>query len=164
MTTTADGRPDADRIEAERRRIRQAAHLLDDAFRIPGTDRRFGWDVIIGLVPGIGDATGLALATVVIGRAIMLGARGGTVARMVLNASFDAVFGSIPVIGWLFDAWFKANQRNVGLLESHVVDPEGTEALSRRSVRRTIVAAVVAVVVVSLALLALVVWVLTLVF
>ncbi|HSL57024.1 MAG TPA: DUF4112 domain-containing protein [Acidimicrobiales bacterium] len=164
MSTASPPQRDRSEVEAQRRQLRRVAHLLDDSIRIPGTDRRFGWEPVISLVPGIGDAAGLALSTAVIVGAIHLGARGGTVARMVLNASVDAVVGSIPIIGWAFDFAFKANQRNVALLEAHVSDPEGTEARSRTAVRRTIIAAIVAVVLVSIALVALVAWVLTLIF
>lgn len=164
LVATETEHRDPAEVERQRRQVHRMAHVLDESIRLPGTGRRIGWDGIIGLIPGIGDATGLVLATVVIARAVQLGARGGTVARMVMNASVDAVIGSVPLVGWLFDFAFKANRRNVNLLESHVVDPEGTEQRSRKAVRRTIIAVIVSVVLVSAALLALVVWLLSLIF
>ena len=122
---------------ATEERTRQLARLLDSRFRIPGTQVRFGVDSVIGLVPGVGDAAGLALSSYVILQAVGLGARGATVARMVANVAIDAVFGSVPLLGSVFDLWFKANDRNVALLGRHGTDPVGTADWSRRSLRRT---------------------------
>ena len=148
----------------EQQQVEDLARLLDDQFRVPGTNRRFGVDAVLGLVPGIGDAAGLALSAAVIVRAVGLGARGATVGRMVLNAGIDALVGTVPVLGTVFDFVFKANTRNVALLEEHVRDPEATRAASGKAVRRTIVMVVVAMVVVVAALFALLAWVLTLLF
>ena len=142
-------------------RTRRLARLLDSRFRVPGTDLRFGVDGVLGLVPGVGDAAGLALSTYVIVQAVGLGARGATVGRMVANVALDAVFGTIPVLGWAFDFWFKANDRNIALLERHGIDPAGTEAWSKRSLRRTVVAVVVATVLLVVALVSLVAWALS---
>lgn len=144
--------------DAQHRQVRDLARLLDSQFRVPGTQRRFGVDALLGLVPGIGDAAGLALSAGVIVKAIGLGARGATVGRMVGNVAIDAVFGTVPVLGWVFDFVFKANNRNVALLERHVTDPTGTEAQSRASIRRTLIGAVVGLVLVIVALFALVAW------
>lgn len=147
--------------EAQTERL---ARLLDSQFRVPLTRMRFGVDGVLGLVPGVGDAAGLALSAMIIVQAVRLGARGSTVGRMVLNVAIDAVIGAIPGLGSVFDFAFKANNRNVSLLQRHEADPEGTAAESRAAVRRTL-AAVVAGVVVALALIAaLVVWILTLLF
>ena len=150
--------------DARHRQVQDLARLLDSQFRVPGTQRRFGVDGILGLVPGIGDAAGLALSAAVIVQAIGLGARGATVGKMVGNVAVDAVFGSIPVLGWVFDFVFKANNRNVALLERHVSDPAGTEQHSRASIRRTVIGAVIGLVLVLVALFALVAWALTLLF
>lgn len=144
--------------------VRDLARLLDSRFRVPGTNLSFGLDGILGLVPGFGDAAGLALSAYVIVHAIGLGARGATVGRMVANVAVDAAVGAIPVVGSVFDFWFKANNRNVALLERYGVDPEGTEQWSRRSLRRTVIGVVVAVVVLVALIVALVAWVLTLIF
>lgn len=160
--TATDGRATA--RQADREQVRRAAHLLDSAFRLPGTNRRFGIDGLLGLIPGLGDAAGLALSTAIIVQAVRLGARGATVARMVMYAAVDAAFGSIPVLGSIFDFAFKANSRNVALLERHTVDPEATQAASAKVVRRTLFAAVAALVLLTVALVAVVVWLLTLLF
>lgn len=147
----------ADEAQTER-----LARLLDSRFRVPGTGLRFGLDGLLGLVPGVGDAAGLALSSMVIVQAVRLGARGATVARMVLNVAVDAVFGSIPLLGSVFDFAFKANTRNVALLQRHQLDPAGTAAESRRAVRRTLVASAVGLALTLLAVVALVTWLLTL--
>ena len=160
----AAGTPAVPGAADAKRQIDDLARLLDSQFRIPGTNRRFGIDGVLGLVPGVGDTAGLLLSASVIVKAIGLGARGATVARMVMNVVVDAVVGSVPVLGWVFDFAFKANNRNVALLERHASDPSATQEESRRVVRRTILAAVVALVVAVVALVALVAWVLTLLF
>lgn len=74
----------------------------------------------------------MALSAVVIGKAIVMGARGATVARMVGNAAVDAGLNTVPVLGYVSDLFFKANERNVRLLSTHTLEPERTKAESRR--------------------------------
>lgn len=147
----------ADEAQTER-----LARLLDSQFRVPGTSLRFGVEPLLGLVPGVGDAAGLAMSSAVIVQAVRLGARGATVARMVLNVAIDAVFGSIPLLGSVFDFAFKANNRNVALLQRHELDPDATSVASRRAVRRTLIGVAVGLVVTLLAVIALVTWLLSL--
>lgn len=154
--------PDPAHDRRAKQDIEALARLLDSQFRLPGTQRRFGLDGLLGLVPGIGDVAGLVLSAGVIAKAIGLGARGATVGRMVGNVALDAAVGTIPVIGWVFDFVFKANTRNVALLERHTLDPHGTEAESRATLVRTLLVVVIAVVVLVAALLALVAWLLSL--
>lgn len=105
------------RAEATLRRIRRYSQLLDAAWRVPGTDFRIGYDSLIGLLPGVGDLIGAGLSLYLIGEAARLGLPRRTLARMVLNAGFEAVLGSIPLVGDAFDAIFKANLRNLRLIE-----------------------------------------------
>lgn len=101
-------------------RIRQLAQWLDAAYQIPGTNYRVGWDSLIGLIPGVGDAaTGLASA-VIIGYAMKAGVRKRALARMLANLGIDLTVGSIPLLGDFFDATFKANLRNVAILEKEL--------------------------------------------
>jgi uncharacterized membrane protein len=157
--TTATNATKATSAAADREQVRRAAHVLDNLFRVPGTRRRFGVDALIGLVPGVGDAAGLALSSAVILQAIRLGARGATVGRMVLYAGLDALIGTIPIVGSVFDFAFKANSRNIALLERHTTDPAATAATSAKVLRRTVIGALVALVLIGLAVLALLVWV-----
>lgn len=96
---------------------RKLSVLLDDAFRIPGTPIRFGWDSIIGLVPGVGDAATTVLALVPVASAWKLGASRWLLARMLGNVAIDTVIGVIPIVGDAFDLFFRANRRNARLLK-----------------------------------------------
>ena len=116
-------------------RMRGAARLLDSRFRIPGTGIRFGLDAIIGLVPGVGDFAGAIASSYFIYEAARLGAPAPVLARMVTNVGLEALIGAIPILGDLFDVAFKANNRNMRLLEQHAVAP----ALARRGSRRLLI-------------------------
>lgn len=102
------------------RRARLVARLLDDAVRIPGTDRRIGLDPLVGLLPVGGDALGAVLSLYVLVEGYRVGAPPRLLARMVLNVLVDFLVGIVPVVGDVFDAAWKANQRNVDLLASYV--------------------------------------------
>ena len=96
------------------------AALLDSRWRIPGTPIRFGLDALVGLVPVLGDvATGLVSAYIVM-RARNCGAGSGLVVRMLGNVLLDTVGGSVPILGSIFDIYFKANNRNIRLLRRHL--------------------------------------------
>jgi hypothetical protein len=99
--------------------LRRWAVLLDSAFRIPGTRFRFGLDAIIGLIPGIGDITTPAFSVLVLIQAVRMRLPLVVQARMVLNAALDMVLGLVPVLGDLVDIGWKANLRNLALLERH---------------------------------------------
>jgi hypothetical protein len=103
----------------EIRNLNALARLMDARFRIPGTNIRFGLDAIIGLVPGIGDLITLAISGYIVSSAAKLGASNYVMARMVLNTGIDALIGAIPLIGDIFDVGFKANQKNIRLLQQH---------------------------------------------
>jgi hypothetical protein len=108
-----------DRAEALRR-LEVLAQLMDNAFVIPGLNRRVGLDAIIGLVPGIGDAVTTLIQSYVIWEARRLGAPKTLIARMVGNVALDGLVGLIPFAGDAFDAVFKANIRNVRLLRDYL--------------------------------------------
>ena len=102
------------------RRSRKVSRLMDEAVRVPGTDFRVGLDPILGIAPVGGDAIALLLSLYPIVEAARLRLPKATIARMLLNVTLDATVGSIPVLGTLFDAVWKANHRNVRLLERHL--------------------------------------------
>lgn len=106
-------------------RLRRLSHYLDSAFRIPGTEYRIGLDPILGLLPVVGDLPATAASAYIVAEAAALGAPRETVVRMVGNLVVDAVVGSVPVVGDAFDAVWKANRRNVRLLEARRADPSG---------------------------------------
>jgi Domain of unknown function (DUF4112) len=99
--------------------IRRWANLLDNAFRIPGTRIRFGVDAIIGLVPGLGDLSAPVFAAVVLVTGFRMRLPAVVQLRMVLNAAIDMLLGLVPVLGDLADIAWKANMRNLALLERH---------------------------------------------
>lgn len=91
-------------------------YLLDRAFRLPGTDRRFGLDGLLGLIPGVGDTATAVISGALILAAWRRGARRRTLARMAGNIALDWAVGTIPIVGDLFDFGFKANTRNLRIL------------------------------------------------
>lgn len=98
-------------------RIEHVARLLDSRFRFPIIGVRVGWDSILGLIPGVGDAITTIPAGWMIWHGYQMGARKRTLARMGLNAGIDLVLGGVPVIGDLFDVAFKSHKRNLSLLQ-----------------------------------------------
>ena len=103
---------------------------MDNAIVLPG-GYRIGWDGIIGLIPGIGDVVGLSVSAWIVFGAARLGASKATLARMAGNVALESLIGAIPVLGDLFDFVFKANARNMRLLERHALEPERMERHSR---------------------------------
>ena len=101
-------------------RIRTVSRLLDGAFRIPGTNVRFGIDPILGILPVAGDAVSSLLTLYIIFESYRADAPPNVLAKMVILAAVDFVVGSIPVIGPVFDAFWKNNAWSVGMLESHL--------------------------------------------
>lgn len=96
------------------------ARLLDAQWRVPGTNIRFGADAVAGLIPGIGDAAAGLVAFYIVMGAASKGASAGLLARMVGNVAIDTVVGSVPLLGTVFDVFFKANKRNMRLLREHL--------------------------------------------
>ena len=115
------GRASADpATSAALQRIERLAYLLDARYRLPGTRFRFGLDGIVGLIPGIGDVATSAISAYIVYEGWRLGAPRRVLARMLGNLGFDAVVGAVPVIGDLIDVGYKANLRNVQLLQRHL--------------------------------------------
>ncbi len=99
--------------------LRKWAVLLDSAFQVPGTQMRFGIDPIIGLLPGAGDLITGFFSVMILLHSIRLRVPKVVIARMVFNSGLDLLVGVVPLLGDLFDAGFKANLRNLRLLERH---------------------------------------------
>lgn len=99
--------------------VEEMVRLLDAKFRFPGTRFRFGLDPILGLFPVIGDLTSFAISGGLILYMLRYGVSRKVVILMLLNITVDAVIGSIPIIGHIFDFYFKANSRNIRLLKKH---------------------------------------------
>jgi hypothetical protein len=101
-------------------RIETLAGLLDTALLVPGTNIRLGFDALIGLVPGIGDAVTAALSLWLVKEAHALGAPRHLIARMLGNIAIDSLAGAVPVLGDVFDVVWKSNRRNLHLLRRHL--------------------------------------------
>jgi len=108
-------------------RLERLSRLLDSSFRIPGTRIRTGLDPLIGLIPGVGDLAGAALSTYLVAEAARLGIPRRTLARMMTNVGIETIVGAIPILGDLFDVAFRANRRNVKLLENALRRQESEE-------------------------------------
>jgi hypothetical protein len=99
--------------------LRRIQAALDSAFRVPGTGIRFGWDPILGLVPGLGDFVTAAFALTVLIHANRVRVPRIVQLRMALNTLVDLAIGALPFVGDVGDVFWKANARNFALLERH---------------------------------------------
>jgi len=99
--------------------LRRWSRLMDSAYRLPGTKIRFGWDPLVGLVPGVGDVATSSFAVAILYHAYRLGVPGVVLARMLLNVLIDLAAGLLPVAGDLADVAWKSNSLNLALLERH---------------------------------------------
>jgi Domain of unknown function (DUF4112) len=111
-------------------RLRRLAWLLDSSIPIPGTRFSIGLEALVGLVPFIGDFVGVAFSLVILAESARLGVGKRILARMALNVALEGLVGLIPLAGDVFDAAWKANQRNVRLLNEWLERPVRTERAS----------------------------------
>ncbi|MEG4089293.1 DUF4112 domain-containing protein [Microcoleus sp. K1-B6] len=109
---------------ASLRRLRRISHLLDNAIPIPGTKYRIGLDPILGLIPGGGDLISSIFAGYVVFKSAQMGVPQETLVKMATNIVFDTVAGTVPVAGDLLDVAWKANVKNIELLDAHLGSPE----------------------------------------
>jgi hypothetical protein len=116
--------------EEIRRRLERLAWLLDSSIPIPGTRFSIGLDALIGLVPFVGDLVGVLLSSAILAEAARLGVGRSTLARMAFNVALEGLVGLIPFAGDVFDAAWKANQRNVRLLGAWLERPVQTQRAS----------------------------------
>jgi Domain of unknown function (DUF4112) len=113
--------------------LERLAHWLDTVFEIPGIRLRFGIDAILGLLPGLGDTASALASIYILQSASRYGVPRVTLARMTLNIGIDLLFGAIPIVGDLFDVYWKANRKNVELLRRHFKATPLTERHEKRS-------------------------------
>ena len=107
---------------------------MDKAIPVPGTNWRFGLDGLLGLVPGVGDVAGLLISTWIIISSGRVGASRATLLRMAFNVGRDALIGTVPVIGDLYDIHSKANVRNIELLRADLEAQRREQPSSRSTV------------------------------
>jgi len=107
----ADVPESVDRAALER--MRTVAMVLDESVEIPVIEYRIGVDPLLSMLPGVGDALSAGISLYIVVEAARLGVSFTTLLGMLARVSVDAVGGSIPVVGPMFDAVFKANKWNV---------------------------------------------------
>ena len=111
--------------------VNRLAHALDSAIAVPGTGgRRIGVDGLLTFIPGIGDAAGLVLSMIVVTAGVAAGVSIPTILRMLVNVGFESLAGLVPFAGAFFDMAYKANERNVRLIEADLADRKRTRRSS----------------------------------
>jgi Domain of unknown function (DUF4112) len=115
-------RPLTEGQEQRLKALRHISRLLDSAFVVPGTEFRIGLDPILGLVPGLGDLTSPLFAMALLWQSRDLGIPRVVQLRMIFNVAIDALVGLLPVAGDFFDFAWKANDRNLALLERYAYE------------------------------------------
>ncbi len=149
---------DSNARERQRAALRRLAHVLDSAIALPG-GLRIGLDGIIGLIPGFGDLVGTALSSYIIAQAERLGVSRAVLLHMIGNIALDTLLGAVPVVGDLFDFAWKANRRNVELLDRALAQPRRTQRRSGLTVAALIVGLLALAVAITVAMVALMRWI-----
>lgn len=115
------------------RRMRTVARLFDDAIRVPGTDFRIGIDPILGVLPVAGDVVSAGFSLYIVLESARLGVSFRTLLKMIANIAIDTAAGSVPVLGTIFDSFWKANEWNMKMaledLAEEAGDTEDAEAI-----------------------------------
>lgn len=145
--------------------VRRFAWVLDDAFPVPGlAGRRVGVDGLIAIVPVVGDLAGIVLAMVVVVVGVASGVSVPTVLRMLVNIGIEALVGLVPLLGTVFNMVWKANNKNVALIEADLADRRRTRrssVLVLATVVFVLLAALVMVVVAAVAGVLVLIWLIT---
>jgi len=103
-------------------RLKLLSERLDDSIKIPGTNQKIGIDAIVGIIPILGDFIGIIFSTYIMYSGIKMGVSSKIVKKMATNIAIDLIIGLIPIIGDVFDALWKANKRNVELIEEATIE------------------------------------------
>ncbi|MEB3830647.1 DUF4112 domain-containing protein [Phormidium sp. CCY1219] len=153
MTTPRD--PNTNHL----RRLRTLSRLLDSAITIPGTRYRVGLDPLLGLLPAGGDIAGALVSAYIVFAAAQMGVPRNSLLQMVYNILLETLVGTVPVLGDLFDVAWKANLKNMELLESHLGSPRPAKPADKWFVFLLLAGLILAV----LAIVALGLWILSLI-
>ena len=100
-------------------RLRRLAWIIDALGRVPGTRFRFGLNSVIGLAPWAGDAALVLISLYIVFEAVRLGLPRAKIVRMLVNVAVEAALGAVPILGDLLDVVWKANLRNVDIIDEH---------------------------------------------
>jgi Domain of unknown function (DUF4112) len=137
--------------------LRRLQWWLDEAFRVPGTSIRVGWDPIIGLVPWAGDLLTALLSCAIVFQAHQMRLPRIVQLRMLMNVAIDLLIGAIPGVGDAADAFWKSNSMNMALLDRHAAEARPATAADWLFV----VGVIAAILAVALLPLIMVYWLLT---
>ena len=138
-------------IEERIIRLKRLSERLDETFTVPGTDYKIGIESIIGAIPLVGDLIGGMLSTYIMYSGIKIGASPRIIAQMAANIAIDFAIGSIPIIGDLFDFVWKANKKNVKLIEEVTLLNEETNKINYL-ITATLIVGLVAIILAILAI------------
>lgn len=116
----------AERFRAAEKRIGRVTRVLDELVGVPGTPIKVGLDPVIGLIPVVGDAVAAGVGAWVIAEAARFGIPRLVLGRMVLNLLLDLGVGAIPILGDVYDLFFRSNTRNLALFRRHALDPDAS--------------------------------------
>jgi len=116
----------AERFRAAEQRIGRVTRVLDELVAVPGTPVKVGLDPVIGLIPVVGDAVAAGVGAWVIAEAARFGIPRLVLGRMVLNLLLDLGVGAIPILGDVYDLFFRSNSRNLALFRRHALDPDAS--------------------------------------
>jgi Domain of unknown function (DUF4112) len=130
LTAPLSSSPDSPLLQLAR--LRRISDLWDRAFGIPGTKWRVGLESLVGLLPVGGDVVGLGISIYILWQVVQFNLPKTILVRMVINIAIDALVGAVPILGDLFDVTWKANTKNVNLLESHLQQPTQSRRADRR--------------------------------
>ena len=106
--------------QSVRKRVEALELILERAFTIPGTSRTIGLDVLLDVVPVVGDIAGAALGSYMVWEARNLKMSSSQIMRMIGNVGFDWLLGLIPFIGIIPDFFFRSNSRNLRIIRRHL--------------------------------------------
>ena len=138
-------------IEERIIRLKRLSERLDETFTVPGTDYKIGIESIIGAIPLVGDLIGGIISTYIMYSGIKMGASPRIIAQMATNIAIDFAIGSIPIVGDLFDLVWKANKKNVELIEETTLLNEETNKINYLIVAMLIVG-LIAIILATLAI------------
>ena len=138
-------------IEERIIRLKRLSERLDETFTVPGTDYKIGIESIIGVIPLVGDLIGGVISTYIMYSGIKIGASPRIIAQMAANIAIDFAIGSIPIIGDLFDFVWKANKKNVKLIEEVSVLNEETNKINYLIIA-TLIVGLIAIMLIILAI------------
>ena len=119
-----------ERNEEKLLRLKLLSERLDELIKIPGTNQKIGIDAIIGVIPILGDFIGVVFSTYIMYSGIKMGVSSKVLTKMAANIAIEFIIGWIPIIGDVFDILWKANKRNVELIEDATAEKQVNEKLN----------------------------------